>query len=114
MFIIKLHSTFKEEDYEIKPLSSDDPFYFIKKYFHKPKLNNWVLENTVEDLVKYYVEGDGTIQSEDDIISINYVSKITRRYNFVEIILTGRIFVKADNSPWINSGVHRIYIWEVI
>ena len=96
MFIIKLYSTFKDEDYEIKPLSSDDPFYFIKKHFHKPKLKNWVLEHTVEDLVKHYVEGDGTIQSEEDIISINYISKITRKFDSVEIMLTGRIFVKGN------------------
>jgi len=104
MYILKLYSSFREDDYEIQPLKDTDPFYFIKKYFHKPVLKNWVLEKTVEGLVKHYVSGDGSIVSEDDIISIEYDEEITTEFDGVEIILTGEIFVKGEmldyNSPY--------------
>lgn len=96
MYIIKLLSFYRDEDYEVKPLSEEAVFHPIRKYFHKPKLQNWKLEHTVERLVKFYVEGDGSILSEDEIISIDFREDVEFRNNRYEIVMRGEIIVKGE------------------
>ena len=95
MYILKLISFYNDEDYEIAPVNENTPFYDLKRYFHKPKLNNWVLEETVERLVNFYIEGDGSIQSEDDIISIEYKQVIEFSNGRYEVAMYGEIMVKG-------------------
>ncbi len=96
MYILKLLSFYRDEDYEIKPLKEDAVFHPIRKLFHKPKLKNWALEKSVENLVNFYIKGDGSIQSEDDIISVEYQEVLEFRNSRYEIVMYGTVIVKGE------------------